>query len=198
MGGGLPLVGDPEAIHHGDDGPVPGGHVRASPGYVLRLPVRPNGDVSRAGVRTTGTAAGPARHARDPRRDRPRGDPQAHLLAPHASGSRRHHGVVRQLAAPVHLRRLARRVPSGARAREPDGRRHARQVPVVRSATPSVWSTTWRRVGSTISRPDARATCWRWARRATSMTTACSADCDDGFYLTSTSGGAARMDARPA
>ena len=35
---------------------------------------------------------------------------------------------VRRLAAAVHLRRLARGVPGGARARERDGRRHPRQV----------------------------------------------------------------------
>ncbi len=121
VGGGLPLVGAPEALHDRDDGTLPGSDVRAAPGGVR------GGPGHREGAAANAADHRPARTtARPPARPVPldalaaavhRGDREAHVPARRARGRRRPDRMVRLLASPLALRGRRGGVPRRPRAR---------------------------------------------------------------------------------
>ncbi len=88
----------------------------------------PDGGPRLSAQRTTATPSGAPGHARDPGRGSARALRQANVVARAARRRRRPPRSLRRLAPSARVPRLARRVPGRTRAREPDGRRNARQV----------------------------------------------------------------------
>ena len=85
MGRGLPVLGDPEALHDRDDGSVSGRHVRPAPRRVLRRTrTRRRCRARRCPYHRPPTRAPP--DPGSPRRHGARGDPEAHRVAPVAPG----------------------------------------------------------------------------------------------------------------
>ena len=150
VGRGLPLAEILKRYTTTTMGPCQGAMCGRRP-RVLRA--RPRWRRRRRRAPHHGAAAGAARDAGDPRRGRARDRRRTHL-APRAARRRgREDGPLGRLAAPVHLRRLARGVPRGPRAREPDGRRHAREVHDRRARRRAPWSTACSRAVPTTSPP---------------------------------------------
>ena len=128
MGGGVPLVGAPEALHDRDDGTLPGSDVRAASGGVRGGSERREGRHDRRRS-DHGAPARPSGAVGRSRRRGPSGDREAHVPARRTRRRRRPDGMVRLLAPPSALRGRRGGVPRRPRARIRDGRRHAREVP---------------------------------------------------------------------
>ena len=188
-------LGDPQALHDRHDGPLPGRGVRAAARGVRR------GPGGRADAARDTHHRAPARAAHRPRGPggrRPRGDRAADRAARStcSSSARGWSDPVRGCARRRYGdTRRARSAPSAsASASWTSGRSGSSSSP---GATPASSSTACSRPGRrAICRRAARATCWRSTRPGTSIDDGAARGADGRHvHLTSTSGGADRMEA---